>query len=135
MACGRRGVAPAARGPSLVIDPRWVPAVERVGLPKGFGYHGLRHYFATLLIHAGASVKTVQLALGHSTPAITLNTYTTSGRTQSTERATSSTQPSAAPAPWPGPWADHVPDLFPLSRVNARPQVRSLIARCITDSW
>ncbi len=54
----------------------WVPAVERVGLPKGFGYHGLRHYFATLLIHAGASVRTVQLALGHSTPAITLNTYT-----------------------------------------------------------
>jgi Phage integrase family len=54
----------------------WAPAVERVGLPKGFGYHGLRHYFATLLIHAGASVKTVQLALGHSTPAITLNTYT-----------------------------------------------------------
>jgi integrase len=28
-----------------------------------------------LLIHAGASVKTVQLALGHSTPTITLNEY------------------------------------------------------------
>jgi integrase len=26
-------------------------------------------------IHAGASVKTVQLALGHSTPTVTLNTY------------------------------------------------------------
>jgi integrase len=35
----------------------------------------LRHYFATLLIHNGASVKTAQLALGHSTPTITLNSY------------------------------------------------------------
>lgn len=42
---------------------------------KGTGLHCLRHYFATLLIHRGASVKRVQLALGHSTPMITLNTY------------------------------------------------------------
>lgn len=53
----------------------WAPAVRAAGLPKGFGYHGLRHYYATLLIHAGASVKTVQMALGHSSPMITLNTY------------------------------------------------------------
>jgi integrase len=44
-------------------------------LPQGFGLHGLRDFYATSLIHAGASVKTVQLALGHSTPMITLNTY------------------------------------------------------------
>jgi integrase len=55
---------------------QWVPAVEAVkGVPAGFGLHGLRHYYATLLIHAGASVKTVQLALGHSSPTVTLNTY------------------------------------------------------------
>lgn len=53
----------------------WAAAVRSAGLPPGFGYHGLRHYFATLLIHAGASVKTVQLALGHSKPSITLDTY------------------------------------------------------------
>jgi integrase len=53
----------------------WAPAVKAAGLPARFGLHGLRHYFATALIHAGASVKTVQLALGHSTPTVTLNTY------------------------------------------------------------
>lgn len=53
----------------------WRTAVRRTDLPPGFGLHGLRHYFATLLIHNGASVKTVQLALGHSKPTITLNTY------------------------------------------------------------
>ncbi len=53
----------------------WRTAVRRAGLPAGFGLHGLRHYFATLLIHNGAAVKTVQLALGHSSPMITLNTY------------------------------------------------------------
>ena len=53
----------------------WRSAVRRARLTQGFGLHGLRHYFATLLIHNGASVKTVQLALGHSSPMITLNTY------------------------------------------------------------
>ena len=48
---------------------------RKAGLPGGFGLHGLRHFFATSLIHAGASVKTVQLACGHSSPVVTLNTY------------------------------------------------------------
>jgi integrase len=42
---------------------------------KSWGFRGLRHYYATLLIHAGASAKTVPLALGHCTPTITLNVY------------------------------------------------------------
>lgn len=54
---------------------KWTKARGTVGLPPRWGIHGLRHYYATLLIHAGASVKTVQLALGHSNPTITLNTY------------------------------------------------------------
>lgn len=53
----------------------WAPAARKAGIPKGTGLHCLRHYFATLLIHHGAGVKRVQLALGHSTPMITLNTY------------------------------------------------------------
>jgi integrase len=54
----------------------WQPAARTAGIPDGEGYHLLRHYFATALIFAGANVKTVQLALGHSKPSITLDTYT-----------------------------------------------------------
>jgi integrase len=54
----------------------WRVALRRAEVPPGWGLHSLRHYFATLLIHGGASVKTVQLALGHSKPSITLDTYT-----------------------------------------------------------
>ena len=53
----------------------WAPVARRAGLPERTGYHALRHYFATLLVFSGASVKTVQMALGHSTPTVTLNTY------------------------------------------------------------
>jgi integrase len=53
----------------------WAPTARTVGILKGNGLHCLSHYFATLLIHNGVSVKTVQLALGHSAPMVTLNTY------------------------------------------------------------
>jgi integrase len=68
----------AARGEPVnasTSSRTWTPVRTKVGLPPRWGFHGLRHYYATLLIHAGASVKTVQLALGHSTPTITLNEY------------------------------------------------------------
>jgi integrase len=53
----------------------WRPAVRAAGLPFGFGLRDLRHYFATVLIFGGANAKSVQLAMGHTTPTITLNTY------------------------------------------------------------
>lgn len=37
--------------------------------------HGLRHYYASLLIRRGASVKTVQSRLGHKSAMTTLDTY------------------------------------------------------------
>jgi integrase len=52
----------------------WRPAVAVAGLPEGYGLRDLRHYFATVLIFGGANVKTVQLAMGHTTPTVTLNT-------------------------------------------------------------
>ncbi len=38
----------------------WLKAVKAAGLPAGTGFfHGLRHYYASLLIAKGASVKVV----------------------------------------------------------------------------
>jgi integrase len=45
------------------------------GLPEGFRYHDLRHYFASLLIASGADVKVVQKRLRHASAMTTLNTY------------------------------------------------------------
>lgn len=41
----------------------------------GTGLHALRHYYASLLIRFGESVKTVQERLGHASAAETLDTY------------------------------------------------------------
>ena len=40
-----------------------------------FTLHDLRHFYASGLIAARCDVVTVQHALGHSSPSITLNTY------------------------------------------------------------
>jgi integrase len=54
----------------------WRPAVAAVeAVPHGTGMHELRHFYASLLIRHGESVKTVQSRLGHATAAETLDTY------------------------------------------------------------
>jgi len=53
----------------------WRPAVEAAGLPQGTTFHDLRHFYASLLIAHGESVKVVQARLGHATAAETLDTY------------------------------------------------------------
>jgi integrase len=45
-----------------------------IGLPT-IGVHGLRHSSATMMISSGLSPKVVSQRLGHSTVAITLDTY------------------------------------------------------------
>jgi len=85
----------------------WAPAARSAGIPKGNGVHTLRHYFATRLIHNGASVKRVQLALGHSSPTITLNTYVgewpdTDSETRSIIDAALGSVPRMCPVPLPG---------------------------------
>jgi len=58
------------------------------GLPAGFRYHDLRHYFASFLIASGADVKTVQARLRHA-----------SARPRSTPTATSGPTGTSPPAP------------------------------------
>lgn len=53
----------------------WRPVAREAGLPVGTGLHALRHYYASLLIRYGESVKTVQARLGHASAAETLDTY------------------------------------------------------------
>jgi integrase len=49
--------------------------VTVTGLPPGFRYHDLRHFFASLLIASGANVKVVQSRLRHASAVTTLDTY------------------------------------------------------------
>jgi site-specific recombinase XerD len=53
----------------------WAPVAKATRLPARTGLHVLRHLYASLLIRHGESVKTVQKRLGHSSAAITLDTY------------------------------------------------------------
>ncbi len=53
----------------------WRRAVRDCGLPAGTGFHALRHYYASLLIRHGESVKVVQSRLGHASAKETLDTY------------------------------------------------------------
>jgi integrase len=50
------------------------PLLEQAGLPE-IRFHDLRHTCATLLLTGGVHPKIVQELLGHSTIAITLDTY------------------------------------------------------------
>jgi len=62
---------------------RFAPSQPRRAFPRNAehcrcgrtGPHLLRHYYASLLIRYGESVKTVQARLGHATAAETLDTY------------------------------------------------------------
>lgn len=52
----------------------WNPARAAAGVPQA-GMHDLRHFFASLLIRAGLSVKAVAKLLGHADASMTLRVY------------------------------------------------------------
>lgn len=71
----------AARGGNLWTNTWrtrvWRKAVRLAGMEdEGVTIHSLRHSYASFAIAQGADVKTLQMQLGHSSPSITLNTYT-----------------------------------------------------------
>lgn len=53
----------------------WRQAVSDSGMPAGTRFHALGHFYASLLIRHGESVKVVQARLGHASAAETLDTY------------------------------------------------------------
>lgn len=82
----------------------WQKAVRAAGLPAGIGFHDLRHYYASLLIASGASVKTVQARLGHKSALETLDTYghLWPDSEDQTRRAVDAALGSLAASPRPG---------------------------------
>jgi len=69
--CTRRGT-PIRR--DNLHDKHWKPLLRRAGLPD-IRFHDLRHTCATLLLTKGIHPKVVSEMLGHSSIAITLDTY------------------------------------------------------------
>ncbi|WP_442814003.1 tyrosine-type recombinase/integrase [Streptomyces sp. NBC_00151] len=59
-------------------DREWRPALRAAGVETGRdnGMHALRHFYASVLLDAGESVKAVSEYLGHHDPGFTLRTYT-----------------------------------------------------------
>jgi integrase len=58
---------------AATVARSWRIVRDRVGMTNRL--HDLRHFYASGLIRAGCDVVTVQRALGHSSAAITLTTY------------------------------------------------------------
>ncbi len=56
-------------------DKQLAAAGSPLRVPEGTTTHDLRHFYASVLIKHGASVKKVQRRLGHAKPSITLDLY------------------------------------------------------------
>ncbi|MFE1438559.1 tyrosine-type recombinase/integrase [Streptomyces sp. NPDC058739] len=56
----------------------WRPALRAAGVASGRdnGMHALRHFYASVLLDAGESIKALSEYLGHHDPGFTLRTYT-----------------------------------------------------------
>ena len=57
------------------FNTAWHRAADANGLPGTATFHDLRHFYASLLIARGCSVKAVQHRLGHNSAMETLDTY------------------------------------------------------------
>ena len=56
----------------------WPPALARAGLPRvrSNGMHALRHWYASVLLEAGVSIKALSEYLRQADPGFTLGTFT-----------------------------------------------------------
>ncbi|GGP84515.1 tyrosine-type recombinase/integrase [Streptosporangium pseudovulgare] len=73
-----RLVFPSSRGNPLLrstFNPAWQRAADTSGLPRGTGFHALRHTYASLLIARNVSPKVIQTRMGHASITETMDTY------------------------------------------------------------
>ena len=61
--------------PGTLLQKVLQPTARELGITKRVGWHTFRRSFATLLHASGASVKTTQELMRHSTPNVTLGVY------------------------------------------------------------
>ncbi len=56
----------------------WKPALTAAGIepPRENGMHALRHFYASVLLDAGESIRALAEYLGHADPGFTLRVYT-----------------------------------------------------------
>ncbi|HLF99641.1 MAG TPA: tyrosine-type recombinase/integrase [Acidimicrobiia bacterium] len=57
------------------LNEAWRDALARAGIARRIRFHDLRHFYASLLIRHGESIKVVQARLGHASATETLDTY------------------------------------------------------------
>ncbi|MFG3697066.1 tyrosine-type recombinase/integrase [Micromonospora sp. NPDC047620] len=117
----------------------WHPALTAAGIQssRATGMHALRHFYASVLLDAGESVKALSEYLGHADPGFTLRTYTHLMPTSEdrTRRARCLGCPRTA---WRRPSGDHGGVLagsgrYPSSsRTTGKPQPPWLIIRSST---
>ncbi|MFD7732063.1 tyrosine-type recombinase/integrase [Kitasatospora phosalacinea] len=90
----------------------WRPALTAAGITPGRenGMHALRHFYASVLLDAGESIKALSDYLGHHDPGFTLRTYT--HLMPSSEKRTKEAVDRAfgGPEPADGPTTAHRPE-------------------------
>ncbi|WP_441250384.1 tyrosine-type recombinase/integrase [Kitasatospora sp. McL0602] len=92
----------------------WRPALKSAGIPAGRenGMHALRHFYASVLLRFGESIKALSVYLGHRDPGFTLRSYThlmpdAENRPKAAiDQALGGPDPADGPATAPGPNAD-----------------------------
>lgn len=66
---------------SNIVSRCWIPLMKKAGLwnpvtkQSAYNRHQMRHFFATMHIHQGATIKDIQYLMGHSTITMTMDTY------------------------------------------------------------
>jgi len=81
----------AAAAPATAEPKVWKPALLTAGLlpTRENAMHALRHFYASVLLDAGESIRALAEYLGHADPGFTLRVYThlTSASEQRTKQA------------------------------------------------